>query len=497
MLKLIIPLILTLLFIPNAFAMVHLASCQTDHLNISGQTYVLDNDISTDYWYCLWMGTNPSSSSTCDNIILDCQNHKITSTNVTGFITGLYVDSGNNVTVKNCEFYNWDRAFHIYNTTNSHFYNITIDAVTNIGKDWGIYIYGEYTTSANTKNTTFQNISILNYPNGGFYFEAYTQYLNFTNIRIDNTTSSFYFHCSGTEFDSHFFANNVKVTNSQNCFNSNARTFDNFYNSSLSCDYIFYLGDTLCGAGLDCYANVAVYNSILNASTAYSRTSNCYNAGTPLNTTLQTGRRPYPSPFTQIGGDYWTNPTATGYSDTCSENLSIGHGFCNPYAGNWGNDQLPYSPNPLAWNWTLAIDSNYAGCGYFTPPIGDHIYQNGDIANFSVSPLAGCSFNYWLIDGTDYYYTQSMSIMMLSNHTAIAYLVSTPTTTTTTPSTTTTTYHPPSIGGCRIIDCKSLTGFPMIIIRVLCEVANFFFCVPLFLGLLIIGLAVYRIWKKK
>ena len=48
-----------------------------------------------------------------------------------------------------------------------------------------------------------------------------------------------------------------------------------------------------------------------------------------------------------------------------------------------------------------------------------------------------------------------------------------------------------------IIDCSGLTGFPMVIMRVLCVVADFLFSNPLILGLLIVAYIIYRIIKKK
>jgi hypothetical protein len=50
---------------------------------------------------------------------------------------------------------------------------------------------------------------------------------------------------------------------------------------------------------------------------------------------------------------------------------------------------------------------------------------------------------------------------------------------------------------CVIMDCSTLTGFPMIIMRILCSVANFLFCNPLILGLLIVAYIIYRIIKRK
>jgi hypothetical protein len=44
------------------------------------------------------------------------------------------------------------------------------------------------------------------------------------------------------------------------------------------------------------------------------------------NTTKQRGDRIY-SPGTKIGGNYWTNPTGNGFSDTCTD--ANNDGFCD------------------------------------------------------------------------------------------------------------------------------------------------------------------------
>jgi hypothetical protein len=50
---------------------------------------------------------------------------------------------------------------------------------------------------------------------------------------------------------------------------------------------------------------------------------------------------------------------------------------------------------------------------------------------------------------------------------------------------------------CVIMDCSGLRGFPMGIIGFLCSSANFLFCFPLILGVMIVAYVVYRKLKKK
>ncbi|MEM1544641.1 MAG: DUF2341 domain-containing protein [Candidatus Bathyarchaeia archaeon] len=66
------------------------------------------------------------------------------------------------------------------------------------------------------------------------------------------------------------------------------------------------------------------------------------------NTTKQEGFRIY-SPGAEIGGNYWTNPEGSGYSDTCDD--SDKDGFCDqPYVLNENNiDYMPLSDEFYSW----------------------------------------------------------------------------------------------------------------------------------------------------
>jgi parallel beta-helix repeat protein len=76
-----------------------------------------------------------------------------------------------------------------------------------------------------------------------------------------------------------------------------------------------------------------IYNNLFN------NINNFYFDGTIYsnywNTTRQTGSRIY-SAGTEIGGNYWTNSTGNGYSDTCTD--ADKDGFCDdPYVLNANN----------------------------------------------------------------------------------------------------------------------------------------------------------------
>jgi len=88
-------------------------------------------------------------------------------------------------------------------------------------------------------------------------------------------------------------------------------------------------------------SNNTIYNNLFN------NTNNVGFWGSAIyanhwNTTRQPGTRIY-SPGKEIGGNYWTNPFGTGYSDTCTD--ADHDGFCDePYTLAENNtDYLPLS----------------------------------------------------------------------------------------------------------------------------------------------------------
>ncbi|GEM_PF-3266189 len=94
------------------------------------------------------------------------------------------------------------------------------------------------------------------------------------------------------------------------------------------------------GIRLNSVSSARIYNNLLN------NTNNFYFEGVlytnSWNDTKKIGTRIY-SPGIGIGGNYWTNPTGTGYSDTCTDNNT--DGFCDiPYTLTTNNtDYLPLS----------------------------------------------------------------------------------------------------------------------------------------------------------
>jgi hypothetical protein len=123
-------------------------------------------------------------------------------------------------------------------------------------------------------------------------------------------------------------------------------------------------------------------------------------------------------------------------------------------------------PSPLEPIW-FTSDYYYSGMDTrWTPELTGHTCMTG----YSCPIYAGQTLIYlWRVD--------SPAVWLYSGY----------------PTTTTTTVP----RGCKVMDCSFLTGFPMIIIGFLCSAANFFFCFPVLLGILIVLFVVYKKLKKK
>jgi len=97
--------------------------------------------------------------------------------------------------------------------------------------------------------------------------------------------------------------------------------------------------------------NASIYDNIFNTTDYFELDTDCMNdQGNYLNTTKQSGTNIINGPY--IGGNYWTNSSGDGYSDTCAD--LDGDWICDDaynlstIAGKNFYDYLPLSPNLIA-----------------------------------------------------------------------------------------------------------------------------------------------------
>jgi parallel beta-helix repeat protein len=196
----------------------------------------------------------------------------------------------------------------------------------------------------NSDNTVLRNI---------YNHDEYRSTLGGTNNTLE------YSRCENVEYGCwHLFGNNTTVRHSNfpsgiSLFGSSyGKIYNNtiggidihdwfgsgsFYNEI----YNNYVSRYECGISLTNSGDNLIYNNIINTS----QTPVCFGDtvyANQWNTARRSGTRIY-SNGTEIGGNYWTNPDGTGYSDTCED--SNRDGFCDqPYVLAENNtDYLPLS----------------------------------------------------------------------------------------------------------------------------------------------------------
>ena len=222
---------------------------------------------------------------TADNIILDCQDHLVDGAGDIN-IKGIWMSGRQNITIKNCEVKEWSESVYFQNSNGCTLTDNTIDS-----SSYGV-------VSVSSSNNLTNNIITSN--SRGLYFESCSN----NNITGNIVTLSW-----GGLYDNDGSGNEFR---------------DNIV--SLSTSY-----------GCRIHGDSILYNNLFN------NTNNFYVASNnSWNTTKQIGTRIY-SDGTQIGGNYWTHPNGTGYSDLCID-LNT-DGFCdNLYNLSAGNvDYLPLS----------------------------------------------------------------------------------------------------------------------------------------------------------
>jgi len=294
-----------LLLLPLARADTYLTDCAV--LDTPGETYYLTQDIID------------SSATTCmditaDNVTLDCQGHTIDGVD-TGGTYGI-ATARPNATIKNCILTDWYYGIGL-GSSNNTLSNIIVNSIPVIA----IYIECCFLNYNNISNiianynllgiyidhssfNTLSNITANSNTYYGIYLFENSNYNNLTDITANSNGDGIYIWASS----SNIIKNSIIQNNSQYGI------------------VIDYAGST---------PNL-IYNNLFN------NTNNLDFEGTiwanNWNTTRQTGTRIY-SAGTEIGGNYWTNPDGTGYSDTCTDDDK--DGFCDdPYV--LANDNVDY-----------------------------------------------------------------------------------------------------------------------------------------------------------
>jgi len=323
-------------------------------------------------------------------------------TSYSNYWDGLFFDSSSNNTLQSITSYS-NSLNGLYFDENSN-YN-TIQSITfynNSGE--GFYL-------KSSSSNTITNITSYNNSGDGLLLESSSRN-NFTNITSYSNTDGFYIEYSSNNILQSITSYNNSYegfyfdSSSNNTLQSitSYSNYDgiNFYSSSSNTisnsriegntNYGIYMDDSSCNNN-----NLFYNNYINNTNNMYlvSCADNMWNTTKTLRTNIIGGQ--------YIAGNYWTNPSGTGFSDTCED--GNGDGICDSsYTLDANNiDYLPLTyettPPDISWNtpannsftnnqssilWNVTISETPSEC----------ILQINGTANYSM-----------LISGNDCYYT--------------------------------------------------------------------------------------------
>jgi parallel beta-helix repeat protein len=338
---------------------------------------------------------------TADDVTLDCQGYIMDGGNY-GTVTGIY-SNYYNTTIRNCAVNNYYNGIFLDNSNHSSIINTSGKS----NSQYGVYLnhssYSMIKDSAGFNDTGSQGIRLYNSwyniidnvivkkgsSNGAALSLSSSSHNNFNNSHffegwnavelydsnfndfkfIDTTgvTGQFFY---GFRFDSN--SHNDVVTNSNlsgvffaiggsyniTLTDSTITSCNNFYGCIALYSNDMTVKNSRINAGGGKAFSVSnivsgnkIYNNLISASIPLYKYGNPGN--NEWNTTRKNGSRIY-SPGKEIGGNYWTNPSVTGYSDKCNDTDM--DGFCdNSYT--LANDNVDYLPlsyespveNPDIW----------------------------------------------------------------------------------------------------------------------------------------------------
>lgn len=324
---------------------IYISACQ--ELNQSGRTYILTVDIvNMTFGYEL---IPHCFNITADNITFGCQNHIIDG-NMSRFLeyahypTGIDVNNQTGVTIKNCIVTDWGTGIYAHNQTS----DIVITNNTLESNFYGMFLdnseHGEVTDNVMRENRQRDLLVIAvdfndcghvitdNIGSGNrpilYYNDTVTiennhnisqlTLCNAQNSVISNVTirgsdtldnNGLYIHLT----------NNSNFTDVDSSNNYRGITIDDCFNNILK-DSVFAGNDL----GIYAYNDYnLIYNNLFNNTLNVQQLSGI----NKWNTTKQTGNNIHNSSNPYIGGNYWTNSTGNGYSDTCTDTNN--DGFCN------------------------------------------------------------------------------------------------------------------------------------------------------------------------
>jgi nitrous oxidase accessory protein len=306
-----------------------ITGCQ-NNLTIDGATYVLTQDIinSSDS-FCMDFQVGNS------NITLDCQNHLIDGIDAYPSY-GVTIWGSAQINIRNCNITDWYEGVQLVSSSSNNLTNLRISSCNSSLGGYG-WTYNTFTgiISENSVYGAFigggdNNIFNNSVFRGNHYGMLISNLVNstITNTQATQNTYGIYMYNNKNNDLNNLTLNQNSVLGLW-LDGSDSNTLKNSVISSNTLGINITTG--LTGSNI-------LYNNLLNNSANVISSTQI----DKWNTSKTTGSRVY-SQGTQIGGNYWTDPSGNGYSDVCSD--TDRDGFCDTPYGLSPNiiDYLPYS----------------------------------------------------------------------------------------------------------------------------------------------------------
>jgi len=360
-----------------------------------------------------------------NNLTFDCAGYSITGPNtLTSGNNGILVTNSNYTTIKNCKIGKFYSG--INTTVPTYFANIT-NVTLSPNMEFGIHFDGSNSTisyvnaSSNFRGLDFQsayyidisnsffynntfsgiyigassylnfnNITLRSNPQYGIDLQVSASYNNFSNINVDGSaTAGIFSHTSGNRFENISGSGNKILMDLATSATNNNMTNITAYNSS---QYGVYLGATgnrlikshiynnsLAGIYAT-YSGNYVYDNVLNNTHNYYLSSVALTEY--LNITKTSGTNIINGSY--IGGNYWANPSGTGYSQTCADKNRDGICDSSYTTPNGTIDYLPLDyPKPIQ---TVQCDSvSSCNSAINSAAYGDTVELNTSLTGISTN----------------------------------------------------------------------------------------------------------------
>jgi parallel beta-helix repeat protein len=244
---------------------------------------------------------------------------------------GIFLSSSNNNTILNSTASNNNQyGIYLYQSNN----NTILNSTASNNSQYGIYLY-------QSNNNTILNSITNNNSDYGFLLFSASNYNTILNSTANSNYCGFYLLDSKNNTILNSNANNNQYGITIYYSSSNTIHSNRVQNNSQAGIYFSYMYN----------ANNRIYNNLFNNTN--NTKFDVVAFSNYWNTTKQTGTRVYSSGI-YIGGNYWTNSTGNGYSDTCTD--SDEDGFCDSnYTVNASYiDYLPLSDEFVDYpSWSL------------------------------------------------------------------------------------------------------------------------------------------------